>query len=135
VARVGWDVLAISLDNPTSPADISAYVTEIDGLEREMVLQDVTAAGDDDEAHAPVGLKRAGQVTLRGPYDDAAASLNGVALNLVGVVASSTLLITWKSGKTSSVECFLSKISRKPSKGAFTQVEVVLQTTGAVTEV
>jgi len=128
-------VLAISLDNPTSPADISAYVTEIDGLEREMVLQDVTAAGDDDEAHAPVGLKRAGQVTLRGPYNDDAASLNGVALNLVGVAASATLLITWKSGKTSSMECWLSKMSRKPVKGAFHGVEVVLQTTGAVTEV
>ena len=135
MARVGFDVLAISLDNPTSPADISAYVTEIDGLEREMVLQDVTAAGDDDEAHAPVGLKRAGQVTLRGPYNDDAASLNGVALNLVGVAASATLLITWKSGKTSSMECWLSKISRKPVKGAFHGVEVVLQTTGAVTEV
>jgi len=130
MARVGWDVLAISLGG----TDISAYVTEIDGLEREVVTQDVTAAGDDDEAHAPVGLKRAGQVTLRGPYDDGATSLNGKALTLFGSATVSVLIITWKSGKTSTVDTWVVKLSRKPSKGAFTGVEVVLQTTGAVTE-
>ena len=136
MARIGWDVLAVSLDDSGgTPTDISAYVTEIDGLEREVVTQDVTAAGDDDEAHAPVGLKRAGQVTLRGPYDDTATSLNGICQALVGLATSSTLLITWKSGKTSSVETFLTRYGRKPSKGALHMVEVVLQTTGAVTEV
>ena len=136
MARVGWDVLAVSLDNSGgTPTDISAYVTEIGGLEREVVTQDVTAAGDDDEVHAPVGLKRAGQVTLRGPYNDDASSLNGIAQGLVGLATSSTLLTTWKSGKTSSVETFLVHYRRLPSKGSFTMVEVVLQPTGAVTEV
>src|SRR3972149_5328968 len=101
MARVGSEVLAVSLDNSGgTPTDISAYVTEIDGLEREVVTQDVTAAGDDDEADAPVGLKRAGQVTLRGPYTAAAWSLNGVAPPLQGLAPGSSLLITWKSGKT-----------------------------------
>ena len=131
MARVGWDVLAVSLYG----TDISAYVTEIDGLEREAVTEDVTAAGDDDEAHAPVGLKRAGQVTLRGPYDDGATSLNGIAQTNFGSLSSGALLITWKSGKTSSVSCFVARYGRKPVKGAFHGVEVVLQTTGAVTEV
>ena len=136
MARVGWDVHAVSLDNSGgTPTDISAYVTEISGLEREVVTQDVTAAGDDDEVHAPVGLKRASEVTLKGPYDDGASSLNGVAQGLVGLTASSTLLITWKSGKTSSFETFLVRYRRLPSKGSFTMVEVVLQPTGAVTEV
>lgn len=136
MARVGWDVLAVSLDDSGgTPTDISAYVTEVDGLDRENVLQDVTAAGDGDEAHAPVGLKKAGPVTLTGPYNDDASGLNGIVQALMGLMVSSTLLITWKAGKTSSMECFLETYGRSPAKGAFHKVKAVLRVTGAVTEV
>ena len=136
MARAGWDVLKTEFDNAAGTlTDMSAYVTDVDGFEREAVTEDVTAAGDDDEVHAAVGLKRVGQITLRGPYDDTASSGPDVVFNAVGNTTLRTLTITWKSGKTSSVECVIVKYRRLPSKGSFTMVEVVLQPTGAVTEV
>lgn len=136
MARVGWDVLAVSLDNAAgTPTDISAYVTEEFDFDRGNVTQEVTAAGDDDEAHAPVGLKNVKPIVLKGPMSDEAGSLTTIGRGILGLIASSTLLITWTSGKTSSVECFETDFKRSAGKGRFTQTEVTLQPTGAVTEV
>lgn len=114
--------------------NISAYVTEDFDFPRESVMQNVTAAGDDDEAHAPVGLKKVGDVTLRGPYNDDALGLTVIGQSLLGLTTSSTLKVTWKSGKTSTVECFASRFTRAARKGQFTGTELVLKPTGAVTK-
>lgn len=136
MARAGWDVLVVSFDDSGGTLrDMSQYVFEIDGFDREAVTQDVTAAGDDDEQHASVGLKRVGPITIRGAYDDAASTGPDVVFNAVGNTTLRTLTVTWKSGKSSSVECVITNYKRSPTKGQLTGYEVKLQPTGAVTEV
>lgn len=136
MARAGWDVLIVSFDNAAgSPVDMSQYVWEIDGMERLAHLQETTAAGDDDEQHAFAGVKAMSPVTIKGGYDDLAASGPDVVFNAIGNVTTRTLTVTWKSGKTTSVETIIQKYKRMPRRKEFTTYEVTLQPTGIVVEV
>jgi hypothetical protein len=136
MARAGWDVLIVSFDNAAgSLLDMSQYVWEINGFDREAFVQETTAAGDDDEQHAATGVKKVNPITIKGAYDDTASTGPDVVFNAVGNTTTRTLTVTWKSGKTSSVETVIRKYMRGPTRKEFTTYEVELQPTGIVTEV
>ena len=92
----------------------------------------MTAGGEGGDRHAPGGLQTKAPVTVSGPYDE-------VANGLVDVVATSkgsirTLLLSFDAAATTiEVECYIKSTSTKPTRGALTQYEVVLQPTGAIT--
>ena len=137
MARYGYPDLKIEFDNAAaSLTDMSAYIMDTPpSFDREAILEEITAAGDNDEAHAPVGLSKVAPITMGGAYDDTAATGPDVIFNAIGNTTTRTLTVTWGSTKTSSVECIIQNYRRIPSRGGLTKFEVVLQPTGAVTEV
>jgi hypothetical protein len=114
--------------------DMSAYVTEISTVDKEALEEDVTYIGAGTEQHAAVGISRAAEITLSGPYDDTATTGPDAIFNAVGNTTTRTLKITWGGTKTTSVETVIKSYKRVAKKGALTGYEVVLVPTGTVTE-
>ncbi len=134
MARYGYPDLKIEFDNSSDALqDMSQYIMDAPpSFDREQILEEITAAGDNDEAHAKVGLTKVAPITMGGAYDDAASTGPDVIFNAIG--DTRTLKITWGSSKTSSVECIIQNYVRTPARGELTKFEVTLQPTGAVTE-
>jgi len=133
--RYGFPDLKVEFDNAAAAlVDMSAYVWTINGMSKEAILQEVTAAGDDDAAWAKVGLNKVDPITITGPYDDTASTGPDVIFNAIGNAVTRTLKLTYGSTKTTSVECIIRKYERKPSRGELHTYSVELQPTGAVTE-
>ena len=129
----GFPNFEISLDDE-APAlkDIAAYVTGFSGWDLEELLEEITAASDSDDRHAPVGLQTKAPVTVSGPYDDVTDGLVDVTATTKGQIR--TLLISFDGGSTTiEVECYIKSTSTKPSRGTLHVYEVVLQPTGAIT--
>ena len=83
MALKGFPALKVQLDITAGGAlqDISAYVTEINGFTVEQVLEEISAAGDASDRWAAVGFEQKQEITLAGPYDDAATGLFGITKN------------------------------------------------------
>ena len=129
----GFPDFQISLDDEV-PAlnNISAYVTGFSGWDLEELLEEITAASDSGDRHAPVGLQTKAPVTVSGPYDEVANGLVDVTATSKGSIR--TLLISFDAAATTiEVECYIKSTSTKPTRGALTIFEVVLQPTGAIT--
>lgn len=128
----GYPDLVISLDDET-PAlkDISAFVTEFSGWNLEQVLEEITAAGDADDRHAPVGLTVKEAVTLAGPFDDVADGLFDVCETTPGAIR--TLQLKFDGSTAINVECYIKNRNRRAARGGLQMYEVVLQPTGAIT--
>ena len=112
---------------------MSAFITADTVAEIEAILQEVTAAGDADEAHAKVGLSRMAEISFGGPYDDTVST--GPDAVFKGIGDTRTVKYTWGGTKTTQVEAIIKRYRRVASKGTLTAFEAVLQPTGAVTEV
>ena len=134
MTRYGYPDLKIEFDNSSDALqDMSKYVMDTPpSFDREAILEEITAAGDNDEAHAKVGLKKVNPLDLGGAFDDFAATGPDVIFNAIGDLRS--LKITWGSTKTSSVECLIKNYVRNAVRGELTKFVVTLQPTGAVTE-
>jgi hypothetical protein len=123
--------------NPTL-IDISQYVLSINDVDVEQIIEETHAFGDSWEEHKSVGIGRMPAIELTGLYDDTAST--GPDALFAGripegpAVASREFKITWRSGKTTSVQTRLVKYSRKADRGGLTKFSVTLQPTGAVTE-
>ena len=134
MVRYGFPDLRIDVDDSgDTPQDMSQYITEDSIAEIEAILQEVTAAGDADEAHAKVGLSRMAEITFGGPYDDTAST--GPDAVFKGIGDTRTVKFTWGGSKTTQVEAIIKRYRRTARKGQLTGFEAVLQPTGAVTEV
>lgn len=129
MARYGPGDVAI-----TYSAQALDDVTMMSDMSHEMITEEITAFGQDDETHAPVGVRRMGPITLEAPYTDDSNDLAD-KLSDVGLGGTATLLIGWGGTKTTSVSTILQSIQRVASRGVLTKVRGVLQPTGAVTEV
>jgi hypothetical protein len=135
MTRYGFGDLKIEFDDSGGVLrDMSQYVMSINGMDKEAILEEITAAGDDFEQYAS-GMTRVNVITITGLYDDTASTGPDVVFNAVGNATTRTLKFTWGGTKTTSVECIIKKYSRKPSRGELTKFEVELQPTGVVTEV
>ncbi len=134
MTRYGYPDLKIEFDNSSDALqDMSQYVMDTPpSFDREAILEEITAAGDADEAHAKVGLNKVNTLDLGGAFDDQASTGPDVIFNAIG--DTRTLKITWGGTKMSSVECVIKNYVRNAARGELTKFVVTLQPTGAVTE-
>lgn len=122
-----------------SLVDITQHVLTINDVDIESVLEEVHTLGDSWEESLPIGVGKVAPVELSGLYDDVAST--GPDALFAGRVpetpasATRTLKITWRSGKTTSVETYLVSYKRTADRNALTKYTATLQPTGAVTEV
>ena len=134
MATFGFPNLTITLDDETGGAqNISPYVTHINGLSKEQILEELTAAGDDDERWITVGINLAEPVVLTGPYDDAANSLYDVVAIQWATVRTLTLNFDDGGADTQNVETYIESVETIVEQGKLNSVVATLQPTGAVT--
>jgi hypothetical protein len=135
VPQYAYKDLKIELDGADALLkNISAYVTSINGWSKERILEEITAAGDVTDRHAPIGFLQKSDVVLTGPYDNAANSLTALA-NAWNDDTARTLQLTFDGAAATdveTVECYLAKFERNPSRGALHECVVTLKPTGAV---
>ena len=131
--------VVIEYDNAGgSLIDISQYVQTINEFNVESLTEEVHTFGDTFEEHKPIGLARLGNITIGGLYDDTATvGPDALFANRTPEnpnTATRTLKVTWRSGKTSSVETHLMSYSRAADRNALTRYSVTLLPFGVVTE-
>ena len=127
-ARYGFDDWNITLDGDS----IRAYVSELNGINIEAILEEVTAGGDATDAWAAVGLVSGGEFTISGQYNDIAAGPNAKFAGALGTTFA--VIVTWGSTKTSTFSAILRSYNRSAGRGALHKYEATLRITGAVTE-
>jgi hypothetical protein len=135
MAKYGFDDFAVTIDlaSGSTPTAITSYVTAINAVEIERIMEEITPAGAAWETWAAVGLGKMGAVELSGKYDDTATT-GPDAIFCGGQDVIRTLLITWGSTKTTSCEVYVNKYVRSPKRGELTAWSATLQPTGTVTE-
>lgn len=141
MAKYGGPDIKVEFDNAAGTlVDMSQYVLEMGDVNIEAVLEDSHTFGDSWAEVLFAKLRKVGDISLRGFYDDTATTGPDVVFNDVGNLGSSgagsrTLKVTWGSTKTTSVESFIRSYRRTGKAGGLTRYEMVLALTGAVTEV
>lgn len=128
--------LIVEFDNSSGASlqNMTQYVTDINGINIEAVLEETHTFGDAWVEALFAGLKKVGDITISGFYDDAATTGPDVIFNAIGNTVLRRLKITWGSTKTSTVSTIIKSYNRTPSRGAITKFSVTLTATGAVTE-
>ena len=133
MTKYGSDQLTIEFDNAGGMlVDMTAHVTEINGLSVQAVLEESTPFGASWEESLYSGVKLADDVELTGFYDDTATTGPDAMFNALG--ATRTLKLTWGGAKTSQVEAIIAQYDRNPAVKESTKYTVTLKPTGAVTE-
>ena len=133
MAKYGSKDLKIEVDNSSDTlVDLSQYITGINGVTVEAILEEGTAFGDTWVEQLFTGNKQTSAITLDGFYDDTASTGPDVILNALG--STRTLKVTWGSTKTTSVEAVITSYSRNPVRKELTKFQCVLTPTGTVTE-
>jgi len=132
--------VVVEYDNASDALqDISQYVLSINDFAIENASEEVHTFGDSWEEHLPIGIGKLAAIELSGLYDDT-ASVGPDALFIratpeIPTSNTRTLKFTWRTGKTSSVETYVTSYRRSADRNALTKYTVSLQPTGAVTEV
>lgn len=137
MAKRGFDEVTVSLDNSGgTPVVITSQVTTINGVTKEAVLEEVTAAGDAWAQHAKTGLARVGEIVLEGFYDDTiTTTVHALVGGNTDLGALRTLTVGFGGAKTVSVETVIKSYERRPARGELTKYRLALQPTGLPTEV
>lgn len=139
MAKYGSNSLVIEIDSTEggSLTDISQYITDIDGVEVEALLQESHSFGDAWFEQLATGIRRMNPITLGGFYDDTASTgPNAIFVNVQDSPADQTrtFKITWGGTKTTTVEVWIQKYRRAPVRNELTRFQVTLVPTGSVTE-
>jgi hypothetical protein len=137
LGRYGWPDVSIQFDKADGGAlqEMKAYITSINGLDIELILEDMTAAGETWEAQVYVGLKKGSPIVISGPYDDTATTGSDAVFNPTGATGvSRSCVITWGGAKTTTFEALIQKYGRKPAKGQLHKYEVTIVPTGAIVD-
>lgn len=138
--KYGANSIVIKIDSTEGGtlADISQYITSINGVEVEAILKESHSFGKAWFEHLATGMRKMNPVVLGGFYDDTATTgPNAIFVNVQDSPAdvSRTLEITWGGTKTTTVEVWIQKYSRQATRNELTQFEAILIPTAAVTEV
>lgn len=136
--RHGFPDLKIELDGASggSLTNISAFVTEISGWSKEAIVQEITAAGDDDDRWAFVGIRKKAEITLTGPYDDVSDGLVAITKAHSALGETRTLQLTFDgTGATDveTVECIIIRVERSSARDQLHNYMVTLRPTGDIT--
>ena len=140
MANYGPADLTIEYDNSGgTPVDITAHVLTINDVDVENITEEVRPFGAAWDVHLTIGVGRVPIIELGGVYDDIAAT--GPDALFAGRVpegpgaASRTLILTWGSTKTTTVETILVAYRRTEDKNAVVKWMARIQPTGPVVEV
>jgi hypothetical protein len=124
-------------DSGGTPRDITQFVLSINGINVEQITEEKHSFGDSWEEHLAVGIARMQPVELSGLYDDVGNGPDALFVRATPDTPASTtrtLQITWRSGKTTTVETIELSYERAADRNALTKYTARLQSTGAVTE-
>jgi hypothetical protein len=137
MAKYGSNSLSISLDNSGgTPVAMTAYVTAINAVTVEALLEESHSFGDSWFESLATGIRRMSPVEISGIYDDGAAGPDAIFNSVASAPSTSTrtLLITWGGSKTTSVETVITSFTRGATRNELTSYSVTLTPTGTVTE-
>lgn len=140
MARVGSDVLQIQVTTTSATAsfrDITQQVTEMDGFMIEAILEESHTFGDSWTEQSFVGVRRIGDITIRGFYDDdTSTGTFGIFGNATDAGAERVMkLDTGTTNVYPKFDFIVKSYTRQPSIGELTKFELVLAPTGALTVV
>jgi hypothetical protein len=126
-------------DGAAAAQNISQYSITLNGISVEQILERADSFGDSWEEHLPIGKGKVAPVVIGGHFDDTASTGPDALFKITTpdgpATASRTLKVTWRTGKTTSVETFRQKYDRNPVRDGLTKFEATLQPTGATVEV
>lgn len=132
--------IIIEYDNSGgSLVDITQHVQTINDIDIESLTEETHTFGDSWEENKPIGVGKMADIEIGGLYDDVAAT--GPDALFAGRAPETpasntrTFKITWRSGKTTSVETYLASYKRTADRAALTKYTAKLKPTGTVTEV
>lgn len=135
MADYGSADVTVQLDNPTDTlVDISAHVLTIGNIDKEALMEEVTAMGAAWFKHLSTGVFSMPELSLGGVYDDAANAPDDLAGGNDDLGDTRTLEVTFGSTKTITVETIIKNFRRIITKGEKTKYELVLQPTGVPVE-
>lgn len=135
MAKFGFDDLVITLDDSAgAPQNISGFVTTINGVSIENILEEVHTAGDSWVEQEWVGLSRMADITLGGFYDDTVATGIDAVVDVATRGVVRTLVVLYGGTKSTTVECELRSYNRQPVRGELDKFELVLAPTAAPVE-
>ena len=139
MAKVGGDAWGIKITSTSATGsfnDISQYVEDFSGLNIEAVLSESHTFGDAWKEQLYTGFRQVGDITLKGKYDDAAATGPNALLGMANLGGERVVKLNF--GTTNAYAKFdvmVKAYDVSPSRGAFTMFTSVLAPTGAVTTV
>src|SRR4051812_17578183 len=111
MAKYGSPDIIVAFDNSGgTPVTMTQYVTEINGVKVEALLEESHSFGDSWFEALPVGIRKMGDIVLSGWYDDTVTTGPDAIFNApVPTVstATRTLTITWGGTKTVSAETYI----------------------------
>lgn len=130
----------IEYDNGSDTlVDITQYVLSVNDFDVETITEEKHTFGDSWEEHLPIGLGRVPIIEIGGLYDDTASvGPDALFANRAPETPTSTtrtLKITWRTGKTTSIETYLITYRRSADRNAVTKFTARLQPSGAPVEV
>jgi hypothetical protein len=138
MANYGQSSVVVAFDNSGgTPVTMTAYVQTINGVSVESLMEQSDSFGDSWQEFLPVGVRKNGDITLDGLYDDTATTGPDAIFNAPAATVATTtrtLTITFGGTKTYAVECYIKKYDRMVVRGKLHRYSVVLQPTGAATE-
>lgn len=117
--------------------DITQFVETMNPIVVEQVNEEKHSFGDSWEESLAIGIARMQPVELSGLYDDAALGPDALFVRATPDTPSSptrTLVVTWRSGKTTTVETTELSYQRAADRNALTKYTARLQPTGTITE-
>lgn len=139
MAKYGSSSVTINVDDSGgTPRDLTQYTLSLSAMEVESILEESHGFGDSWREHLAVGLRQMSPIVIEGFYDDTATT--GPHVTLIDLAdapadATKTITVVWGGGKSTAIECLISKYSRIPERGKLTRFRAELQPTGQNTEV
>ncbi len=136
MAKYGSADVAIEIKDDVDGAGdfqaVSGDVLDIPGIDIQADTEESHGFGDSWAEVLATGLSRVADMTLKGFYDDTAATGTHALFNRVGSIA--TFKMTWGNSYTTTVDVLIKSYKRLPVRGELTKFEALLVATGAVEE-
>ena len=114
--------------------NIAPYVEEFSGIDLQAILHESHTFGDAYAEQLYTGFRRLGDITLKGPYNDVAASGPNAILGLANLGGERVLKLN--IGTTNAypkIDVIVKSFKILPMRGELTMYESVLAPTGTYT--
>ena len=136
----GSDDLTFVMDSTAgTTVNITQSIQTINGVDIEAMMEETHTFGDSWVEQLFTGVRKIGEMTVGGLYDDDADTGSDFMFNDVGNTKTNgtttrTVVVLFGGSKTFTGEAWIKNFKRLPSRGALTRFESVLAFSGAATE-